>query len=75
MELSDHPATFYNEKLWVTFIQFFNSSEPNLTKILAALYCQAPGLALTNLVLDLVNLVTNLAKSSLGQPSQQPEQT
>ena len=31
--------------------------------------------ALTNLVLDLVNLVTNLAKSSLGQPSQQPEQT
>ena len=33
----------------------------------------APALALTNLVLDLVNLVTNLAKPSLGQPSHQPE--
>ena len=27
------------------------------------------------LVLDLVNLVTNLAKPSLGQPSQKPDQT
>ena len=27
------------------------------------------------MVLDLVNLVTNLAKPSLGQPGQQPDQT
>ena len=32
-------------------------------------------LALTNLVLSLVNLVTNLAKRSLGQPSHKPDQT
>ena len=32
-------------------------------------------LALTNLVLSLVNLVTNLAKPSLGQPSHKPDQT
>ena len=32
-------------------------------------------LALTNLVLDLANLVTNLAKRSLGQPSHKPDQT
>ena len=32
-------------------------------------------LALTNLVLSLVNLVTNLAKPSLGQPSYLPDQT
>ena len=35
--------------------------QPNIVKLLA--------LALTNLVLSLVNLVTNLAKPSLGQPS------
>ena len=32
-------------------------------------------LALTNLVLSLVILVTNLAKPSLGQPSHKPDQT
>ena len=32
-------------------------------------------LALTNLVLDQTNLVTNLAKQSLGQPRHQPDQT
>ena len=32
-------------------------------------------LALTNLVLSLVNLVTNFAKPSLGQPSYYPDQT
>ena len=32
-------------------------------------------LALTNLVLSLVNLVTTLAKHSLGQPSHKPDQT
>ena len=32
-------------------------------------------LALSNLVLDLINIVTNLAKPSLGQPIQQPYQT
>ena len=32
-------------------------------------------LALTNLVLDLANLVTNLAKQRLGQPNHQPDQT
>ena len=31
-------------------------------------------LALTNLVLDLANLVTNLAIPSLGQPIHQPNQ-
>ena len=30
-------------------------------------------LALTNLVLSLVNLVTNLVKHSLGQPSHKPD--
>ena len=33
------------------------------------------GLALTNLVHDLANLVTNLAKQSHGQPRHQPHQT
>ena len=37
--------------------------------------CQAPGLALTNLVCSLVNLVTNLVKHSLCQPSHKPDQT
>ena len=32
-------------------------------------------LALTNLVPDLANLVTNLAKQSLGQPRHQTDQT
>ena len=32
-------------------------------------------LALTNLVFDLANLVTNLGKQSLGQPCHQPDQT
>ena len=32
-------------------------------------------LALTKLVLDLANLVTNLAKQSIGQPHHQPDQT
>ena len=32
-------------------------------------------LALTNLVLDLANLVTNLAKQSLGQPHHHSEHT
>ena len=32
-------------------------------------------LALTNLVLDLANLVTNLAKPSLDRPGHQPDQT
>ena len=31
--------------------------------------------ATTNLVLDLANLVTNIGKPSLGQPSHQPDQT
>ena len=31
--------------------------------------------ATTHLVLDLANLVTNIGKPSLGQPSHQPDQT
>ena len=42
-------------------------NEINVVKLLA--------LALTNLVLDLANLVTNSAKPSLGQPGHQPNQT
>ena len=40
-----------------------------------SLFVKLLALALTNLVLILVNLVTNLAKPSLGQPSHKSDQT
>ena len=42
---------------------------------LAETSCQTPGPGLDQPGLDLANLVTNLAKQSLGQPSHQPDQT
>ena len=48
-------------------LRSITTDEINIVKLLA--------LALTNLVLSLVNLVTNLVKRSLGQPSHKPDQT
>ena len=47
--------------------KLFSLFKYNIVKLLA--------LALTNLVLDQANLVTNLAKPSLDPPSHQPDQT
>ena len=46
------------------------SSNPGLYIIVKLL-----DLALTSIVLDLANLVTNSTKPSLGQPRHQPDQT
>ena len=46
------------------YVRIIYCVTPNLYQIVKLL-----ALALTNLVLSLVNLVTNLAKPSLGQPS------
>ena len=44
-----------------------------LITLLTPTYCQAPGPDLTDLVLDLANLVTNLTKPSLGKQEDQQE--
>ena len=60
--------TIYGKNSTMQFLHQLRESK-YFVKLLAL------ALALTKLVLDLANLVTNLAKQSIGQPHHQPDQT